>query len=93
MYNGSELQSDSRSDISYVRKKNKRYNESGRIKFSQNSKNKSTKNYHFLQKAYGFNSTPYKNPVASSTHRETMLTQNKGHLNYVVCFPDDVSSQ
>lgn len=85
MYTGTATPVD-KSDISYPRKKNKRYNESGRIKLGTNQKN--MKNYNFLQKAYGFHAMPYNNAFAKDTHRQIMLNQNKGNMNYVVCFPN-----
>ena len=85
MYNGFNKISDSKSDISYPRKKIKKHNEAGTVKLSYN---KNVKNYHYLQKAYGIQAMPFKSADTKHTHRETMLQQNKGHMVYVVNFPD-----
>lgn len=70
-------------------KKNQRKSQSGSFKLNKGNKNK---NYHYLKKAYGFYSmgdlaskrcVPPKN-----AHRQTLLKQNKGHMNYIVSFPD-----
>lgn len=87
MSNGFQTVSNSKSDISYPRKKIKREQERGVVKLSYNK----NKNYHYLQKAYGIQSMPFKNGNTKHTYRETMLKQNKGHMVYGLNFPKDSS--
>ena len=66
----------------------KKQQEGGVVKLSYN---KNTKNYHYLQKAYGIQAMPFKNANTKHTYRETMLKQNKGHMVYGLNFPKEHS--
>lgn len=76
MYNGFGTLNN-KEDISAPRNKIKKKSEGGVVKLSYN---KNTKNYHFLQKAYGIQAMPFKSGNTKHTYRETMLKQNKGHM-------------
>ena len=80
--------SDSNIENTTAYKLNKKKSEAGTFKISKASKNK---NYHYLKKAYGSQNMPEsltKRTVPKDAHRELMLKQNRGHMNYIVCFPD-----
>ncbi|CAI2359154.1 unnamed protein product [Moneuplotes crassus] len=79
MHSCLDSNSDAKSAIAYPRMMIKKHQEAGTVKLSYS---KNPKNYHFLQKAYGIQSMPFKSSETKHTYRETMLKQNKGHLVY-----------
>ena len=90
MYSNFGEGKDPKKDISYARKKIKQNSEGGTVKLAYN---KNMKNYHYLQKTYGIQSMPFKMGGTKHTYRETMLNQNKGHMVYIVKFPNEQKSQ
>ena len=42
-----------------------------------------------MNKIYGGQPYDCKGTVAKDTHRQTLLKQNKGHMEYIVWFPEE----